>query len=72
MILLSRMTDPAALPVEPLITAVTLAELTVGPLVAATDGERAARREPARVRAAIGDLGGIGSRRLQGSSLLIP
>jgi len=43
-ILLSRITDPAALPVEPLITAVTLAELTVGPLVAATDGERAARQ----------------------------
>jgi predicted nucleic acid-binding protein len=43
-ILLSRITDPAALPVEPLITAVTLAELTVGPLVAATDAERAARQ----------------------------
>lgn len=42
--LLSRITDPAGLPVEPLITAVTLAELTVGPLVAATDGERAARQ----------------------------
>jgi tRNA(fMet)-specific endonuclease VapC len=42
--LMSRMTDPAALPVEPLITAVTLAELTVGPLVAATDTERAARQ----------------------------
>ena len=43
-ILLSRITDPAVLPVEPLITAVTLAELTVGPLVAPTDGERAARQ----------------------------
>ena len=43
-ILLSRITDAAALPAEPLITAVTLAELTVGPLVAATDGERAARQ----------------------------
>ncbi len=43
-ILLSRITDPAALPVEPLITAVTLAELTVGPLVATTDAERAARQ----------------------------
>lgn len=32
------------LPEEPLITAVTLAELTVGPLVAATDTERAARQ----------------------------
>jgi tRNA(fMet)-specific endonuclease VapC len=43
-IMLSRITDPAALPVEPLITAVTLAELTVGPLVATTDAERAARQ----------------------------
>ena len=43
-ILLSRLADPEALPVEPLITAVTLAELTVGPLVAATDTERAARQ----------------------------
>jgi tRNA(fMet)-specific endonuclease VapC len=43
-IMLSRITDPAALPVEPLITSVTLAELTVGPLVAATDAERAARQ----------------------------
>jgi tRNA(fMet)-specific endonuclease VapC len=43
-IMLSRITDPAALPVEPLITAVTLAELTVGPLVAATEAERAARQ----------------------------
>jgi tRNA(fMet)-specific endonuclease VapC len=41
---LSRVTDPAALPAEPLITAVTLAELTVGPLVAASDAERAARQ----------------------------
>ena len=43
-IMLSRITDPAALPAEPLITAVTLAELTVGPLGAATDKERAARQ----------------------------
>jgi predicted nucleic acid-binding protein len=33
-IMLSRITDPATLPVEPLITAVTLAELSVGSLVA--------------------------------------
>ncbi len=32
------------LPAEPLITAVTLAELSVGPLVASTDEERAARQ----------------------------
>lgn len=37
-------TDPAFLPDEPLITAVTLAELSVGPLVASTDAERAARQ----------------------------
>jgi tRNA(fMet)-specific endonuclease VapC len=43
-IMLSRITDPAALPAEPLITTVTLAELTVGPLVATTDAERAARQ----------------------------
>jgi hypothetical protein len=36
--------DPALLPREALITAVTIAELSVGPLVAATDGERAARQ----------------------------
>ncbi len=43
-ILLSRLSDPAALPDEPLITAVTLAELSVGPLVARDDEERAARQ----------------------------
>lgn len=32
MILLRRITDPSALPSEPVITAVTLAELSVGPL----------------------------------------
>lgn len=44
LILLSQVTDRSTLPTEPLITAVTLAELTVGPLVAATDDERAARQ----------------------------
>lgn len=43
-ILLPRLEDPALLPVEPLITAVTLAELSVGPLVASTEEERAARQ----------------------------
>lgn len=42
--LLSRLEDPAVLPDEPLITAITLAELSVGPLVAASDEERAARQ----------------------------
>ncbi len=43
-ILLSQIADAATLPTEPLITAVTLAELSVGPLVASTDDERAARQ----------------------------
>jgi predicted nucleic acid-binding protein len=43
-ILLSRITDAATLPDEPLITAVTLAELSVGPLVASSDDERASRQ----------------------------
>lgn len=43
-ILLPRVADPALLPAEPLITAVTLAELSVGPLVATTHEERAARQ----------------------------
>jgi tRNA(fMet)-specific endonuclease VapC len=43
-ILLPRLRDPSALPDEPLITAVTLAELSVGPLVARDDHERAARQ----------------------------
>ena len=37
-------TDPSALPLEPLITTVTLAELSVGPLVARDERERAARQ----------------------------
>jgi len=43
-IALQRLTDPTALPKEPLITAVTLAELSVGPLVAGDERERAARQ----------------------------
>jgi len=43
-ILLSRLQDPAVLPETPRISAVTLAELTVGPLVASTDEERAIRQ----------------------------
>jgi tRNA(fMet)-specific endonuclease VapC len=43
-ILLGRFADPADLPDEPLITAVTLAELSVGPLVATDAMERAARQ----------------------------
>lgn len=43
-LLLGRLEDSSALPVEPLITAVTLAELAVGPLVADDEGERARRQ----------------------------
>ena len=42
--MLRRLDDAAVLPDEPLITAITLAELTVGPLVATSDQERAARQ----------------------------
>ena len=41
---LPRIEDPELLPVEPLITAITLAELSVGPLVANTEEERIARQ----------------------------
>ncbi len=37
-------TDPSALPEEPLITTVTLAELSAGPLVARDEAEHAARQ----------------------------
>lgn len=43
-ILLQRITDAAALPEEPLITTITLAELAVGPLVAEGEDERARRQ----------------------------
>lgn len=41
---LGRIVDAALLPAEPLITAVTLAELSVGPLVTRDEQERAARQ----------------------------
>lgn len=43
-ILLPRISDPACLPNIPTITAITLAELSVGPLVARSDVERTARQ----------------------------
>lgn len=43
-ILLARLTDASALPGEPLITTITLAELSAGPLVAGDERERAARQ----------------------------
>lgn len=45
LLLLARIDERTdTLPAEPLITAITLAELSVGPLVAADDDERAARQ----------------------------
>jgi len=41
---LARVTDPSELPARPLISTVTLAELSVGPLVARDDTTRAARQ----------------------------
>lgn len=43
-ILMAHLDDPALLPMEPLITAVTLAELSVGPLIATDQSERAIRQ----------------------------
>jgi len=44
LILLGRLHETDALPDEPQITAITLAELSVGPLVASNDQEPAARQ----------------------------
>lgn len=44
LILLGRIDDIGTLPAEPLITTITLAELSVGPLVADDEEERAARQ----------------------------
>jgi hypothetical protein len=44
LILMARMSDTEALPSDPVITAITLAELSVGPLVATDEMERAARQ----------------------------
>lgn len=41
---LALATDPSQLPDEPMITAITLAELSVGPLVARNASERSARQ----------------------------
>jgi len=43
-IALPRLRSERGLPEEPTISTITLAELSVGPLVASTDGERAARQ----------------------------
>lgn len=54
LILLGRITAIDALPDEAFITAVTLAELSVGPLVATTDQDRVARQ--AHLQAAEADF----------------
>lgn len=54
LILLGRITDSGSLPDEAFITAVTLAELSVGPLVASSEEERAARQ--AHLQAAEADF----------------
>ena len=43
-ILLGRVTDPATLPDQSVISAITLAELSVGPQIAVDPAERAARQ----------------------------
>lgn len=43
-LVLEQVTDAGVLPEEPLITTVTLAELSVGPLVAKEESERVARQ----------------------------
>lgn len=56
-ILLGRIDDPASLPDEAVVSAITLAELSVGPHVAATAEERAARQ--AHLQQAEADFEGI-------------
>lgn len=53
-ILLPRLDDPRELPDEPTISTITLAELSVGPLVASEGSERAARQ--ARLQQAEADF----------------
>ena len=43
-ILMDRLHDPSALPSEPVISVITLAELSAGPLVARSDSKRMARQ----------------------------
>lgn len=54
LILLERVDDPSALPRQPVITAITLAELSVGPLVTGDPTEQAPRQ--ARLQQAEGDF----------------
>lgn len=54
LILLERINDPSTLPQQPTITAITLAELSVGPLVTSDATERATRQ--ARLQQAEADF----------------
>jgi tRNA(fMet)-specific endonuclease VapC len=54
LLLLPRIADPSVLPETPLISAITLAELSVAPLVAQDDAERA--RRTAQVQQAEADF----------------
>ena len=54
LLLLSRITDPSVLPGFPLISAITLAEISVGPL--ATDDEAERARRMAQVQQAEADF----------------
>ena len=54
LLLLPRISDPGVLPEIPLISAITLAELSVGPLVTEDDSERA--RRTAQVQQAEADF----------------
>jgi tRNA(fMet)-specific endonuclease VapC len=54
LLLLPRIADPSLLPETPLISAITLAELSVGPLVTDDDDERA--RRTAQVQQAEADF----------------
>ncbi|MDQ6727627.1 MAG: type II toxin-antitoxin system VapC family toxin [Actinomycetota bacterium] len=54
LILLERIDDPSSLPRQPVITAITSAELSVGPLVTADATERATRQ--ARLQQAEADF----------------
>lgn len=56
-ILLGRISDPATLPAETVVSAITLAELSVGPHVARTAQERVARQ--AHLQQAEADFDGI-------------
>jgi len=54
LILLERIDEPSTLPLQPAITAITLAELSIGPLVTADATERATRQ--ARLQQAEADF----------------